>query len=90
MLFSKEFLSGFEGDTIEEHIIDHRRWSVVRERVFRHEGKFYCTVYSVGATEYQDMHPYEYDDDMIECEEVELVPRLMMVWVPKEEAANEG
>lgn len=90
MLFSKEFLSEFQGETIEEHIINHTRWSVVYERVFKHEGKFYRTVYSVGATEYQDQEPYEYDEDMVECEEVVIVPKLVMTLVPKEEAANEG
>lgn len=90
MLFSNEFLSEFGGETIEEHILAHHRWSVDYERIFKHEGKFYRTSYSVGATESQDQSPYEYDDDMIECEEVVLVPKLVMKWVTLEEAANEG
>lgn len=52
-----------------DNITDHRRWSVVHQIVFEHEGKFYQTEYSVGATEKQDEGPWEYDDE-VECEEL--------------------
>ena len=70
MLFPKQFLIDEEGETISDTIVGHRRWSVDYERIFRHEGRFFKTTYSVGATEGQDERPYEYDPDEIECPEV--------------------
>ena len=80
MIFKKEFLQEMEGETIQETIIDHSRWSVLYERVFEYEGKFYCTHYSVGATEQQDESPYEYEPDEIECQEVKPVEKLVIVY----------
>lgn len=78
--FSKEFLReviGFsnvpETELIEDNIVDTSRWSEIHEVVFKHQGKFYRTDYSCGATEMQDESPFEYDDDEIECTEVEPV-----------------
>jgi len=83
MLFSKEFLRDDRGNketTVLDEIIDQTRWSTVNRRVFKHEGKFYETVYSYGSTESQDESPYEYDEDEIECKEVFEVQKLVTVY----------
>ena len=70
-------------DDIVKHdeVVDNSRWSIHHEIVFEHEGKFYKTWYSVGATEYQDESPWEYDDD-VQCREVELKEVMVKQWVP--------
>lgn len=70
MKFKKNDLKFEEHRTVYDKIIGHRRWSVDHERVFEHDGRFFRTLYSVGATEGQDERPYEYEPDDIECEEV--------------------
>ena len=80
MLFVKEFLGRMEGETIKDEIIDNNRWSIIHERIFKWEGKFYKTTYSVGATEIQDECPYEHDEALIECPEVEPVPEVIIVY----------
>lgn len=57
-------------ELIENEIIDTTRWSIVHRIVFKVEGSYYSTCYSEGATECQDESPFEYDGDMIECDEV--------------------
>lgn len=52
-------------------IIDTTRWSTVYYMVFEYDGKCYESTFSMGSTESQDERPYEYDGDMIECQEVE-------------------
>lgn len=56
----------------EIEMIDTSRWSIHYSMVFteRSTNKSYMTSYSVGATEYQDERPFEYDDDEIACTEV--------------------
>lgn len=84
MLFEKQFLLDLlddDGDpTVYDKIIDTSRWSIHYERVFKHDGKFYRTYYSVGATESQDESPYEYEPDMIECGEVKPVEKVVIVY----------
>jgi len=80
MLFSKESLLDEEHETVVEEIVDHSRWSIHHRRVFKHDGKFYETYYSHGATEYQDESPYEYEGDMIECKEVFPVQKMVTVY----------
>lgn len=80
MLFSKESLREEEHETVYDKIVDTTRWSICYERVFKHDGKFYMTDYSVGATENQDEHPYEYEGDMIECKEVFPVEKTVTVY----------
>lgn len=46
------------------------RWSKNYSRVFEFDGKLYSTTYSVGATEYQDERPYEYEGAEVLCCEV--------------------
>lgn len=87
MKFTKEFLveDVFNSKTtVLDEITDHSRWSVHHRRVFAHEGAFYQTHYSTGATECQDESPYEYDKDEIECPEVVPVEKTVTVYVPKD------
>lgn len=71
-------------NSIKDDIIDHQRWSVVHEIIFKdNDGKFYKTHYSEGATESQDESPWECDND-IECTEVELKKVEVLKWVNKE------
>lgn len=71
--FSVEYLKevlNLPEDALEERIVDHNRWSVVYEIIFQDtDGKYYKTWYSIGATEYQDERPWEYDTE-VECIEV--------------------
>ncbi len=67
---------------LTNEITDTGRWSVYHEIVFAHDGKFYKTCYSVGATEHQDERIWEYEEN-IECWEVELKEVLVKKWVDK-------
>lgn len=82
MKFSKEFLRDHDGKTIYNRVTGTSRWSIDYERVFEHEGKYYLTTYSVGATEQQDERAYEYDPDEIECVEVFPQERTVTVYEP--------
>ena len=81
MKFAKELLleilyNAAEGfGLIGNEIIDTSRWSIQYKLIFEQldTGKFYHTYYQVGATECQDESPFEFEDDMIECVEVEPV-----------------
>lgn len=87
MKFKKDFLQGLAGDDYDSSVVeviytdltDTTRWSIIYESVFKFEGKFYRTYYSVGATESQYERPYEYDADEIEC--LEVVPTEKTVTV---------
>lgn len=67
---------------IKNDIVDIGRWSINHEIVFAHNGKFYRTYYSEGATEMQEERPWEYEQE-VECYEVELVEKLVKVWETK-------
>lgn len=84
MLFDKEFLQDviYSNDVVSSIIIDHGRWTVTYEKVFRHEGKYYQTKYCVGATEFQDWEAYQEEPDMIECPEVVPVERVVVRYEP--------
>lgn len=82
MKFTKVFLKDDGGETVYDRIVGHRRWSVDHERVFKHEGKFYLTTYSRGATESQEERPYEYDANEIECPEVFPREKVVVVYEP--------
>ena len=83
MKFKKDDLKWERHRTIYNKPIAHRRWSVDYERVFEHEGRFYKTTYSIGATECQDESPYQYAPDEIECPEVSPVERVVTVYEEK-------
>ncbi len=73
----EEFLYGGP-DTLEDEIVDTRRWYVTHRMVFRKDGKFYATFYNVGATEQQEIDRWE--DDPVECEEVFPVEKVVIVY----------
>jgi hypothetical protein len=84
MKFSKDFLregTWLKKDTVVKEIVGRGRWAVDYRRVFRHEGRFYETFYSVGATEGQEQSPYDSDPDEIECREVKAVEKTVTVYV---------
>lgn len=64
---------------IRNTISDTSRWRIHHNIIFAHNGKFYETYYSVGATEMQDEGPWEYDEE-VECFEVKLVEKTIKVW----------
>ena len=86
MIFKKEWLqdnvaySSIGDVVIEKEIVDNRRWSIVYACVFKHEGKFYRTSYSRGATEQQAESPYEYELEDIDCKEVFPVEKKIIVY----------
>ena len=81
MIFKKEFLQDKVYDCIHEEIVDTTRWSIIMEMIFEHEGKYYRVQYSKGATESQYEAPFEYADNEIECDEVELKEVVVKKWV---------
>lgn len=87
----KEFTKDYLVDTldlpdkaIEKNIIGNSRWSIEHSIIFEDvDGKHYQTYYSVGATEYQEESPWEYEE-VITCYEVERKEVTIMQWVFKE------
>lgn len=79
--FSKQELQDMDlpWSALEDKIIDNSRWSIHHEIIFMKDEKYYRTYYSVGATEYQDERPWEYDKEVV-CEEVHKVQKLVEVW----------
>ena len=88
-LFKREMLQeltdgfGDEAEIIKDEVIEHTRWSVVHELIFKKDDKFYVSHYSIGATENQDESAYEYDDAEIECTEVFPVEKTVIVYEVK-------
>lgn len=82
--FDKQFLleEVIYNPPLHEEITHVSRWLIHFFAVFEHEGKHWGVEYSRGATEMQDEQPFEYDDEEIECREVEQV--MKPVWVYKE------
>lgn len=90
MKFSKhdmlEMLDGYNKEfplkLIEDKIVNHSRWAVGHEIVFKDEdtNKHYSAYYRVGATESQEESPWQYDGDEIESEEVKQVEKTIKVW----------
>lgn len=77
-----DFKSPVTIKNIKKEITDTSRWSIMENQIFSLEDsdglvRYFSTNYSYGATENQDESPYEYDDEWIECQEVE--PRNVMV-----------
>lgn len=82
MKFDKKYLQEmvWSDDVVEDNIVGNSRWSIQHEVVFKHEGKFYGTRYSVGATESQDEAPFQYDDNEIDCPEMVQKEKIVKVW----------
>jgi hypothetical protein len=66
-----------------DEITDHSRWSIHHRIVVRINGRLFESHYSVGATEYQDESPWEYDN---EVEFTEVIPKEVTIikYVPVE------
>lgn len=89
-VFDKKFLTNelfLPYEALEDKIIDNSRWSISHKIIFEHEGKFYSTYYSVGATEMQDESPWEYDKE-VECWEVEKAKVIKEEWVSVKKASK--
>jgi hypothetical protein len=71
----------YSDNLIEDKVVGTGRWSTHHAIVFAHDGRFYSAKYSVGATEYQEESPWEYQD-MVECTEVRQVEEIVKVWKP--------
>lgn len=74
-------------DAIHKEYSSKDRWAINYKIVFGYNGKFYQTYYSVGATEYQYMSPWEHEDD-VECVEVEIKEITVKKWVVKNEICD--
>lgn len=90
--FSTEYLKKlglpYDGDVMEDNIIENDRWTITHEIVFEDKGKFYKTRYSEGATEMQDERPWEYENE-VECTEVELREVTIQKWLPIDDKNKE-
>lgn len=64
---------------IKNIITGTSRWSTHHEIIFSYDNKFWKTYYSIGATEYQEESPWEYQKE-VECKEVRLVEKTVKVW----------
>ena len=73
-------------ELVSEQIYDTSRWSITYLRIYKEviSEKFYRTFYSVGATEYQDESPYEYEDSVV-FDEVIQVPVQTYQYMTQEE-----
>lgn len=84
MLFKKEFLQNIEDnenvEIISTEFSELEKWSISYRRIFKFEDKIYETYFSKGATKLQDIDPYEYDDDEIDCAEVFPVEKTIIVY----------
>jgi hypothetical protein len=74
-IFSAKFLRDelglpYDGDVVLDKITSTGRWEIHHRLIFKYEDKLWQTTYSVGATEYQDVRPWEHDKNVI-CHEVE-------------------
>lgn len=51
-------------ETVESHVEDNSRWSIIHEGIFYHKPseKYYSISWSVGATESQDERAFEYSE----------------------------
>lgn len=69
------------GRLIEDKVIGNTRWAIKHRLVFQYEDKYYQTYYYIGATECQDIPPWE-GEDKVECIEVEEQEVTVLQWVP--------
>jgi hypothetical protein len=68
-------------EVISDTIGDTGRWSVHHTLIFKFEDKFYRSYYSRGATENQDEHPFEHDNE-VHCVQVAPFERPVIVYEP--------
>jgi hypothetical protein len=81
MQFSKEFLTELcdNDEYVHTEPAGDSRWLEYTRAIFRHNGSLYQTTFARGKTEMQECRPYEYDPDLIECDEVQLVTEVVEV-----------
>ena len=70
---------------IRNEITSNSRWSIHHELIITFDEKLYRTDYSVGATEYQEELPFEYEPDLIECDEVIRIAKTSYDYIKKTE-----
>lgn len=74
-------------EVIENTLVDTGRWSLVYRLIFRlpdqPAGEAWRVHYEVGATESQDIRPWEYDGDEIDAALVCAVEKTVIAWEPK-------
>lgn len=82
-LIWEEELDGLK--VVQDRILDTGRWTVNHELVFQEleTSKFYLTYFRIAATENQDERPFEFDPDMILCEEVFPKEKIIIVYERK-------
>jgi hypothetical protein len=88
--FTKDELleMGLPENAVEDRITGQSRWSTDHSIVFKaDDGKHYRTHYSEGSTEEQSEGPWEYED-VIVCEEVHQVEKVVKVWESVEATAS--
>jgi len=75
-----------------DDITGNGRWSIYHDMIFKDIafGRYYLTSYSEGATECQDESPYEHDDEMIECREVEPYEKISISYKMVEDDAKKS
>jgi hypothetical protein len=90
MLFDKQDLIDLAYEEYEGPIkivdkIDQgdRRWVKGILMIFEFEGKLYGAEYDVGLTECQDIEPFDYEDDEIECPEYTRYEKTIYAYRPK-------
>mgnify|MGYP006920117490 FL=1 len=89
-IFSRDYLVNelglpYNSDrVVEDTMIYHERWSIVHRLIFKNNDKAYRTYYEEPATEEQEIHPWE-DEDEVECEEVIPVEANTTIWVAPSE-----
>ena len=77
---------GYELEVVRARISDQSRWSIFHEMIIHDvtDGKYYSTVYSVGATEAQDESPYEFEPEMVDVTEAFEVKQIVSWFVSDE------
>lgn len=71
---------------VETETVGNSRWSVHKESICIHvpTGEHYLFSYSVGATEYQEEHPFEYEKEVTPVKVVQKEV-VRTEWVPDED-----
>ena len=78
-----ELDSNILAEIVEDTIVGTGRWTITHRIVFLFGNQFYTRTYNVGATEYQDEGPFEFEDDWVECPEVFEVQKTITVYEEK-------
>lgn len=90
MKFKKIFLEALVYDELDPKVcrivkdtIEYvGRTSVIHKLIFEKKGKYYAVSYTEGLAGYNDVPPFEYEPDDIECAEYRAVRKTLMVYEP--------